>query len=646
MIHSSFWRRTRLHSLLLSTLALHALTGSAVVPPAEKLLPPDTLITVSAPDWSKLREVYKKSPQSQFWDDPAMKPFREKFQTKWSEEFVKPLERELGVNLEDYGSLLQGQLTLAVTQEDWQGKDKDDGEPGFLLLLDTRDKAELLKKNLADVRKKWNEAGKPIKTEKIRDLEFSVVPLTTNDVPKTLREFFPQRQPVEELGKEAAKPTTGELVIGQHDSLLLVGSTVKAVEKVVIRLTGNSAPTLAEQADFEASRLALFRDAPIYGWVNAKALIDVLVRSLASQESSEAPSPLPMPSASKLVAAAGLNGVKTIAFSYRDAGDGRLLEVFVSAPEAGRTGLTKLLTLAPKDSSTPAFVPADAVKFQRTRLDGQKAIATIEKMLGDVSAEMVNTWNFLLSNANEAMRVNDPGYDIRKNLFGNLGDDFITYEKLPQGDTAAAKASPPSLILIGSPNPEQFAASLKGLLIFLPEGGNPKTREFLGKKIYSIKLTSLPGATQAGGRSLSYAASAGYVAFSDDDAILEEFLRSSEGQGKPLRDVPGLADAMARVGGQSTGWFTYENESETMRLLFASLRASKGDTNSASPSVLGSALPFASPEKQFRNWLDFSLLPDYDKVSRYFSFGVSAGSANVDGLTFRFFSPTPPPLKQ
>ena len=166
MTYLPLWRRARLPALLIGTLALNAFTGFAVVPPAEKLLPPDTLITVSAPDWTKLREVYKKSPQSQFWDDPAMKPFREKFQTKWNDEFVKPLERELDVNLDDYGSLLQGQLTLAVTQEDWQGKDKDDGEPALLLLLDTRDKADLLKKNLADLRKKWNEAGKPIKTEK------------------------------------------------------------------------------------------------------------------------------------------------------------------------------------------------------------------------------------------------------------------------------------------------------------------------------------------------------------------------------------------------------------------------------------------------------------------------------------------------
>jgi hypothetical protein len=642
-------RVARLETLIVAALALVAGRVGAVVPPAEKLLPPDTLFVLSSPDWGKLREVYRKSPQSQFWDDPAMKPFREKFRAKWDEEFVKPLERDLGVKLDDYSTLLQGQVTLAVTQEGWQGKEKDDGNPAFLFLLDSRDKSDVLKTNLAALRKKWSDSGKPIKTEKLRDVEFAIVPLTTNDVPKTLKQFFPQHQQVQELGKDNEQPaTTDELVIGQYESLLIVGTTVKAVEKVVLRLADNSAPTLADQADFEASRQALFRDAPVYGWFNAKTFIEVMLRAIAGQESSSAPSPLPIPPVGKLIAASGLNGVKTLAFGYRDTGDGRLFELFLAVPEAGRAGLTRLLTLTPKDSAPPAFVPADVVKFQRWRIDGQNAIGTIEKTLGSISAEALNTWNFLLSNGNDSARLNDPDYDIRKNLFGNLGDDLIAYEKLPRGDSALEKASPPSIVLIGSPNPDQLAAALKGLLVILtPDGANPKSREFLGKKIFSVKLPALPmGGSPTANRTLSYVASRGYVAFSTDDAILEEFLRSGEGQTKPLRDTPGLTEAIARVGGPSTGWLTYENESETMRLMFESLRQSAGETNSIARSVLASTVPFASPEKQFKDWLDFSLLPDYDKVSKYFTFKVQAGSTSVEGFTFRIFSPTPPQLKQ
>jgi len=637
----------------INILLLAAVSATAAVPPAEKLLPPDTLAVVSAPEWAKLRDIYRRSPQSQFWDDAAMKPFRAKFIAKWNEELVKPLERDLGVKFADYEAVMQGQMTFAVTQEGWQGKKQDDGTPGFVFLLDARDKSDLLKKNLADLRKKWSADGKAIKTEKIRDVEFSIVPLTTNDIPQTLRQFIPQHQDVEELGKEGAKKEVNQdvLVVGQHESLLIVGSTVKVVEKIMARVTpGNSAPTLADQPDFESARVAMFRDAPLFGWMNAKTFVDVLGRTFTDSENPDAPSPLPIPSADKIIKAAGLNGLKAVAFNFRDTGDGRAVEFFMNAPEATRAGFMKLMSMEAKDSTVPSFVPADAVKMMRARFDCQKAIATLEKMVTDIFPDGLNTWNFILNNANEAMRQEDPEYDIRKNIFANMGDDIITYEKAPRGKSIAEIAAPPALILLGSPDAEKLAASLKGLLVILsPTGGSPKTREFLGRKIYSFTPPTMATSRGAGGsKSLSYVASGNYVAFAADDAILEEYLRSGSAETPPkaLRDTAGLADAIAKVAGQNAGLLTFENESERMRLAFDMLKTSAANTNSAASSVIESMIPFASPEKKLKDWLDFSLLPEYDKVSKYFGFSVWSGNANANGITFKYYVPTPAQLKK
>jgi len=51
------------------------------------------------------------------------------------------------------------------------------------------------------------------------------------------------------------------------------------------------------------------------------------------------------------------------------------------------------------------------------------------------------------------------------------------------------------------------------------------------------------------------------------------------------------------------------------------------------------------PEKNFKEWMDLSLLPAYSKVAKYFHFTVYGASANVDGLTFKVFAPIPPALK-
>ena len=98
-----------------------------------------------------------------------------------------------------------------------------------------------------------------------------------------------------------------------------------------------------------------------------------------------------------LVSASGLAALKTVAFDFRGANDGILYEVFVGAPEASRRGLFKMLAVETRDSNPPPFVPANAVKFQRWRIDGPKAVAAFEKMLNDISAQTFNTWNFLLN---------------------------------------------------------------------------------------------------------------------------------------------------------------------------------------------------------------------------------------------------------
>jgi hypothetical protein len=636
----------KLYSLATLAALLIAPGAPAAIPPAEQLLPVDTLAVISTPDWSQLRAAYQKAVPSQLWNDPAMKPFREKFATKWTEEFVQPLERDLGVKFDDYSALLQGQVTFAVTQDGWQGAEENDGEPAFLFLLDAKDNGGLLKTNLTELRKKWSDAGKPIRTEKIRDVEFIVVSLNTNDTPKTLRQFFPHRQRVDELGKPSGKPNDQlELIIGQHQSLLIVGSSIKALEKVMARLTGGTAPALAEDPVFAADRLAVFREAPFFGWFNARVVFDLLLRRPEEKPNPAAPNPLPLPSMGKLLSATGLQGLKSAAVAFRNPGDGSQLDLFLGAPEAGRAGLLKLIALDAKDSNPPAFVPADAVKFQRMRLNFTKAIATLEKMLNDFSPQALNTWNFILSNGNEAAKLDDPDYDIRKNLFGNLGDDLISYEKAPRADAKGASA--PALYLIGSPDAEKLAAALKGLLVILsPEGRTPETREFLGKKIMSVKLSALPIGGATGPRTLSYVASGGYMALSTDVAVLEEYLRSAETPPKALRDTPGLAEAAQKVGGQNTGWFGYENQGETVRQLFATLKLSTGETNRPSTNPLTTAMPFAGPQKTFSDWMDFSLLPNFDLVAKYFGFSVYSGSADVDGIRFKYFSPAPAELKK
>ena len=624
------------------------LAGSpAAIPPAEKILPDDTLVLFSVPDFAKVREIYKNSSQSRFWNDPAMKPFKDKFMSHWNDEFVKPLERDLNIRFDDYTSLLQGQLTLALIQNGWQGSDDD--SLGVLVLVDAKDKSSQLKTNLADLRRKCADSGKSIKTEKIRDIEFSVLTVSSNDIPKTLRSFFPDSSSGDAPDADAPKKESkSKIIIGQFESLLIISSSMKTAEKAVARLAGGSIPALGEQSIYQANHQALFRDALAYGWANTKTFIDILSRK-AEKKDSEPDSMGMKPE--KILAATGLSGLKSIALTAQHSSDGDLFQVFLGVPESGRQGIFKILAGEPKPASPPAFVPADAVKFQRWRIDGQKTWATLEKTLNEISQQFAGMLTMMLTTLNTAAREKDPGFDVRKNLIGNLGDDLITYEKAPHPGTLQDLKSPPSLFLLGSPNADQLASALKTVMVFLnQQGGSPTEREFLGRKIYSVQLPNLPfgigdGARPATPRNLNYAASGGYVAMSTDVPMLEEYLRSSESQGKALRETPGLVEATQKVAGPGTSLFGYENLSETMRATFETLKKDPGAFTNASGFSALPGVPAMPGQKSFREWLDFSLLPSFDRVAKYFSFSVYSGGANVDGLAFKMFVPVPAQAK-
>ena len=85
---------------------------------------------------------------------------------------------------------------------------------------------------------------------------------------------------------------------------------------------------------------------------------------------------------------------------------------------------------------------------------------------------------------------------------------------------------------------------------------------------------------------------------------------------------------------------------DTMRSAFESVKNDPGaSTNGIGPSVFPGLPVITGPEDDFNEWMDFSLLPPFEKVAQYFSFTVYTGSANVDGLTLKLFAPTPPALR-
>jgi hypothetical protein len=599
----------------------------AAIPPAENLLPGDTLAMVTVPDWSALREAAAQSPEWLLWNDPAMKPFHDDFMVKFDERFVAPLEENPGIKISDYLPLLQGQVTFAVTRNGWDGTGK--ASPALLFLLDAKGHGDLLATNLAALKKEWMSAGRLIQTETLQDIKFSVLTLSSNT-------SLPFTSSSSQGASGSSSPNT--LYIGQFQSLLIVGTSVKAVESVAAHLNGGANPSLSQNAQFAEDQLSQFHGAPLgYGWFNAKAFFMALSRTSPDADSASM--------WDSAIPGSGLQGLRSASFAFRESHEGLRLEFFAAVPESAREGIFKMIAPVPKDASPPLFVPADAVTFWRYRMDGQQAWTELQKSLAAISPGLLASLNSIMQVANAAAQQQDPNFDITKYLIDNLGDDWMRYQKAPAGNSLQDLNSAPWLFLFAANNPDQAALALKTVSGMMFSGSQPQTRDFLGRKIYSITLPPAhfpggPPASTAAPSTIYCTASGGYVAVSTDPSMIEGYLRSDDAKPKPLSQAPGLVEAAQEVGGMGNGLFGYQNQRETARSLFGALRGN----SSASPVTLNPLMPLAGREANLSDLMNFSLLPDYDKVSKYFNFSVYGGSATSKGLDLKIFSPRPPEL--
>src|SRR5205814_798319 len=83
-------------------------------------------------------------------------------------------------------------------------------------------------------------------------------------------------------GSEAARDPEAEtnkisLLVGQSQSLLVIGTQARDLEKILARQSGGSAPALGEQPVFQSNFNTLFRDAGMFGWLDFKPVFDQLM---------------------------------------------------------------------------------------------------------------------------------------------------------------------------------------------------------------------------------------------------------------------------------------------------------------------------------------------------------------------------------
>ena len=128
--------------------------------------------------------------------------------------------------------------------------------------------------------------AKPSRRKKSATVEFSAITLSTNDLPRSLQKFANNQDTAADEtadgGSSPKKDTKELLYLGQAESLFIMGTSPKVIEKVLAAMAGGSVKTLGDLPAYADNYNALFRDSPVYWWINARAFLDMAKHAAGS----------------------------------------------------------------------------------------------------------------------------------------------------------------------------------------------------------------------------------------------------------------------------------------------------------------------------------------------------------------------------
>lgn len=637
--------------------AVRGVEWAGVLPGPEVYLPADTLAVVTVPDMGRWDAATQGLALRRLWGDPAMKPFRDRLEVSWRTEVLEPLERELGVRVWDCLELVHGQWTFAWIRDGWEGRAGQ--RSSWLMVMDARERGGKLEVMLKGARSRWLASGRGIRRELLQGVAFDVVEVSSGDLAGLFKAGTNAVSGAAVSGGTNAVPAVGGVVgtngvrsvwIGQVGSVLVAGSSGRVLDRVLARLggVGGGEAVLGATADFRGDREVLSGSGVGYGWLHVTPLVAMLNRELRERggDGVEGKGEPGMREAVKAVDALGLGGVKTAVVVVEADGRGPVGRLYLGVPEAGRKGIFRVLTPEKLDSLPPAFVGVDVLQAVRWRVDLPRVWSTLESALLSISPEfggvLQMTFNVLGKDA-------DSGFDFRRQVIPNLGTDLVLVERMDRVGGLRDLGNPPKLLLWGTPKPDLLVRGIRALGSLAPTGGDPLSQKEWTTNGHVLRTMVLESAEGVTNRAVTFGRVGESVAISGSPGVVEAYALSVTngvvgvvGGGRALRTDPAFLAAVERVRGGDGGLLGYRNAAVSMRLFFDVVRVNPGEVERVWDQVrVPSRLAGVEGGRPLKEWVDFSLLPPYEAVSKYFGFTVFAGRSTKDGLMWTWHAPTP-----
>ncbi|MBN1125820.1 MAG: hypothetical protein JXA82_12495 [Sedimentisphaerales bacterium] len=624
-------RHRKTTCLLAVTVLLAIVTTGlcATLPETAALLPQDTIFLMEISDFSELQTQFEKTTLGRLYKDPSMARFFEKCKTGFHQLIEQDEETK---SMADKLALPTGRMALAILP--------DADKPGldaikFLFLAQWGTNLDSGKKFIEAAIESGMEDRDSISTETYRGVPIITIawPEETMDMSEQTVEISPgQTETPEVKTRTVIKKVTRCFV----DDVFLISNDPEQIKFVIAHIPGTSGETLIQNQAYTSAvqTTGPWRDLRLY------LGLDTLIQKATSSDSAG--------QAKTMMASLGLDNLSYVAMSMGLARKSAtsFTGKAVLRTNGPRRGLMKLFEMKSRPFSAPGFLSAEACSVTFIHWDVNTAFDEIFRMLSSMQPMFAA---LLVSPLTPVQQDGSGGIQLKRDIISHIGSQIIVAESLNKSSNEIGAAD--ILICVETTDRARLEAALGALHSqYIATGKSDTQREFLGHKIYTIELPrglfDMPGTEQpmtlaenemtvglTASAKLAFSVTDTHLLFGEE-AQVENALRALQDRDfKSIVSMDWYRTAQSRMPGAGALASMTNNTMywEHLWELFRSGRYEK--------STLGFILQMQGEQSEaIRKLFDFTLLPQFNVVRKYFGISISHGQCKDDGLEFEFES--------
>ena len=581
-----------------------------VLPATAKLLPPETILLMDIDDFQQLKTQFEKTNLYKLYKDPAMAAFVDDAKAKWREKVQKWDDNDIFKTIFSADVLPQGRAAAALVLDE---QSKDSNEPPLVIITQWGEGIDKIKEAVDKMLEKNIEYGGHQKRSE--DYRGVSIEISIDEASSVLNHCF-------------------------IDDCFIATTNLDLLKFVIAHIKGASSPALADDTDYNAAMKTIGPHHDIDFYINIKQIIKTILAKDSAGKANEWTANLGLDN----IAALGCS--VAVATSPGSSGSGK---AFLKINGA-KKGICKMLETESAVLRAPRFIPASAYSAAFFNLNIKKVYDELYSILYSFNPQYAAMMNALdLPDSPEG----EPGVKLKSDVIGHLGSQIVLSQSINKPFSNSAMPTE-SLVALAVNNRSALEKSLSLWHSKVIALNNPDARrELLGYTIYLVDLSPLMPVFSPGERTpmqapsgpvpppmpkLAFTITNTHLIFASE-AVVERAIRAlsstdalSVGSAKwftsaksAIPSVVGLAALQDNVASSEFFWWSMKEA---------------GKARDTSTSLNPNPLLMFSP--MGFDLFNFSLLPEFDTMRKYFGLSAFYGISKPDGFFFEFKYLNPP----